>query len=185
MSLGGGRSGGIFGGFLDDEPSLPPLPSRRPPHVWGSLRVEGDDVVVHLQGWRAALAVKRRLTIPLSAVVRVSHDPLARSNVRAKLRRRAGRSGLFRVGAYHSLQGWSFWSIGLGRNAVVVEASGARYRFLVIEVADPAATVAELRRAAGLDGRPDPAASDGLPPPEPWHDQAQGNAALPDPPWQQ
>ena len=130
-----------------------PIPGRRPhpPKVWGTITVEGDTVLARVTGWRAVGAMSRGVSVPLSAVVGVAHDPDARLHVRAKLRRRASRTGLVRLGTYHSLDGWSFWSIGLGRNAVVVEASGARFRYVVIEVADPAATVEEVRLAAGLE----------------------------------
>lgn len=132
--------------------AISPIPGRRerPPHVWGTITVEDSEVVARVEGWRAVLATKRRLRIPLDKVVRVTHDPAPRSSVRAKLRRRAARTGLYRLGVYHSMDGWSFWSIGLGRNAVIIETSGARYRFVIIEVADPRATVALVRGAAGL-----------------------------------
>ncbi len=56
--------------------------------------------------------------------------------------------GLWRIGVYHGIDGWSFWSIGVGRNAVLIECSGERFRYVVIEVADPVATVREIRAAA-------------------------------------
>ncbi|MHB8245408.1 MAG: hypothetical protein ACYDGN_08650 [Acidimicrobiales bacterium] len=144
---------GDFGGFLPDAAFgvVTPAPSRRgtPPGTWAVARITGDKLVISLSGWRSVWAVKRKVSVPLSTVVRVVHDPNARANVRAKLRKRAGRTGLFRVGSYHSLEGWSFWAIGLGRNAVVIETSGFRYRFLVIEVEDPASTVELISRFAG------------------------------------
>ncbi len=57
-------------------------------------------------------------------------------------------SGVWRLGVYHGLDGWSFWSIGVGRNAVLIECSGQRFRFVVVEVADPAETVREISAAA-------------------------------------
>lgn len=135
----------------DDPLDGMPAEGRRPPSVWGTLGVEGDQVVARLKGWRAIWAVKRSVSIPVSTVVSASHDAEVRAHVSAKLRRRKSPSGVIRIGAYHSLEGWSFWSIGLGRNAVVVEASGARYRFVVVEVEDPAATVAEIRAACALE----------------------------------
>lgn len=147
------RSRGMFGGFLPDEDVATPLaPSRRPPAVWGEVTVEEGELLVRLRGWRAVLAMKKTLSLPVSTIVRAEVDPQPRLHVRAKLRKRAGRSGLFRLGTYHSLDGWSFWAIGLGRNAVVVETDGARYRFVVVEVASPEATAATLRQAAGLEG---------------------------------
>ena len=151
-----------FGGFLPGS-GYAPLPSRsdRKPKVWGAIRVDGDTVVAELGGWRAVAALKRRVELPVTSVVRVVHDPACREHVQAKLRKRAGRSGVVRVGVYHSIDGWSFWSVGMGRNAVVVESEGTRYRFVVIEVADPAAVVDELRRAAGLADLDGPGAPPG------------------------
>jgi hypothetical protein len=151
---------GLGENFLPEAPYVgpTPIPPRRehPPKVWGSIDVEGDEVVVRLKGWRSLMAVKRRLAVPLSAVLAVTHDPSARLHVRTRLRKRGGRTGVFRVGMYHSPDGWSFWSVGLARNAVVVEASGARYRFFVVEVADPASTLEIICQAAGLNAaRPD------------------------------
>ncbi len=154
--------GGLFGGLdADDTMGVTmPVPPRRehPPKVWGSVAVEGDEIVVRLQGWRKVVAMRGRLAVPAASVIRVEHDPAARVNVPSKLRRRGGRTGLFRLGTYHSLVGWSFWAVGLARNAVVIECDGARFRHVVVEVADPARTVAEVRSAAarthgGADGR--------------------------------
>lgn len=156
MSMGGrfGRGGGgVFGGFFDDDslrPDPAPITSNRPPKVWGTLDIEGEELVCRLSGWRAMAAITRTVSVPVSSIVRAERDPAARNHIRAKLRRRSGRSGLFRVGPYHSLEGWSFWSIGLGQNAVVVECAGVRWRHIVVEVADPQRTVAEIRQAMSV-----------------------------------
>lgn len=143
-----------FGGVGEPAPfsRIPGAGGRRPPRTWGELAVEGDRLVLRLSSWRAILALKRKLSVPLSAVVSVRHDPVAREHVRAKLRRRAGRSGLVRLGAYHSQEGWSFWAIGIGRNAVVVETEGVRYRYVVVEVEDPKSTVELIRENCALEG---------------------------------
>jgi uncharacterized protein (TIGR03083 family) len=109
--------------------------------------VAEDEVVVQLRGWRRILATKAELRFPLASVVRVEHDPLARLHVRAGLRKRRHGQGLWRLGLYHGLDGWSFWSIGLGRNAVLLECSAQRFRYVVVEVADPARTVRDVRAA--------------------------------------
>ena len=122
---------------------------RRAPMIWGECNVEGDQVVVRLSGWRKLLATKATLRFPLASITRVAHDPSARAHVKIGLRqwRRRGQ-GVWRVGIYHGLDGWSFWSIGLGRNAVLIECSGERFRYVVIEVADAPRTVREIRAAA-------------------------------------
>lgn len=126
--------------------SVPPRRVREP-KVWGELAVEGEAVVARLRSWRMVVAFKRKVSVPLSSVVGVRRDPEVRAHVRAKLRMRASRSGMMRLGVYHSMDGWSFWAVGLARNAVVVETSGTRFRFVVVEVADPLAKVEELNRA--------------------------------------
>jgi len=96
------------------------------------------------------LATRRTLSFPLASILRIDHDPLARAHVKTGLRQwRKHGSGLWSLGIYHGLDGWSFWSIGLGRNAVLMECSGERFRYVVIEVGDPAKTVREIRTAAG------------------------------------
>jgi hypothetical protein len=111
--------------------------------------VEGDQVVIRLSGWRKILATKSSLRFPLASIVRIDHDPLARAHVKTGLRQwRQHGQGVWRLGVYHGLDGWSFWSIGLGRNAVLIECSGERFRYVVIEVADAPRTVRELRAAA-------------------------------------
>jgi hypothetical protein len=116
--------------------------------TWGECSVEGAQVVVRLRGWRRVLALRTELTVPLHSIARVDHDPLARAHVRTGLRQWGSHGhGVWRIGAYHGLDGWSFWSIGLGRNAVLIECLGERFRYVVIEVADARQTVEEIRVA--------------------------------------
>ena len=112
--------------------------------------MEGDQVVVRLRGWRRVLATRRTIRFPLASIVRIEHDPSARAHVKTGLRQwRKHGQGVWRVGIYHGLDGWSFWSIGLGRNAVLIECSGERFRYVVIEVADAERTVREIRAGGG------------------------------------
>jgi len=137
------------GVYSPGAPAEMPLPSRsgRPPFVWGSVAIDEDTVVVAISGWRKVIATKGRVELPVASVLRAVHDPAARTNVRTGLRRRRRGIGLWRLGVYHGLDGWSFWSIGLGRNAVLIESDEGRFRFVVVEVADPAATIRAIYRA--------------------------------------
>jgi hypothetical protein len=103
--------------------------------------VESDQVLVRVSGWRRILATRSALSFPVASVVRIEHDPLARAHVKVGLRQwRKHGSGVWRV----------------GRNAVLIECSGQRFRFVVVEVADPAETVREIRTAAARAPRPIP-----------------------------
>ncbi len=118
------------------------------PRIWGECTVQGDHVVVVLNGWRRVVATRGTVRFPLASIVRVDHDPSARVHVKTGLHQwRKHGQGVWRIGSYHGLDGWSFWSIGLGRNAVLIECSGERFRYVVIEVADPQGTVREIRSA--------------------------------------
>jgi hypothetical protein len=155
MGLGGfGGMGGRGGRRRQDEAQQAPIvrSSRKPPKVWATVAIEDDSLVVRLEGWRAVWAAKRTLIVPLTAVISVQHDPGVYVHVRTRMRsvRRAATT-TFKLGAQHSADGWSFWACGLARNAVVVETTGVRYRYIVVEVADPASSVTTLRDAAGLE----------------------------------
>jgi hypothetical protein len=135
------------------EVSDTPIDKPRGPKVWADCHLEGDEVVIGLSGWRRSLSTRRPVRFPVTSVVRVTRDPMARAHVKIgfhQWRRHGG--GLWRVGAYHGLDGWSLWSIGIGRNAVLFECRGAHFRYVVVEVADPDRTVQEVlsakRRAA-------------------------------------
>lgn len=119
--------------------------------MWGTVTVEGDFMVVKLSGWRAVWAMSRGVKVPLSEVTAVDHDPGVYGRVPTKTRLiTRQRAGLIKLGAYHSIAGWSFWACGLGRNAVVIETRQRRCATVVVEVENPVATVRALRAAAGL-----------------------------------
>ncbi len=137
-----------------DDVSLGPLvrSSRKPPVDWARVEIEGDSLVVRLAGWRAVWAVKRTLRLPVSSIVNVSLDSGAYQQISTRLRKsRRPPSLLFKLGSQHGYDGWSFWASGWGRSTVVVEMTGIRYHFLVVEVSDPVRLVKMLREAAGLE----------------------------------
>jgi hypothetical protein len=139
------------GGLL---PPIEPIPSRsnRPLHDWARVDVAEDFLEVRLSGWRSVLALRRRLRVPLSAVASLQHSSRAYVLVPTSIRlRRRSRPHLWRLGVYRGRSGWSFWSCGLGRGAVVIETQGYRFRFVVVEVSDPGAVIRRLE--AALAGR--------------------------------
>ncbi|MDA8061526.1 MAG: hypothetical protein M0T80_03660 [Actinomycetota bacterium] len=114
-----------------------------------AVRVEGGRIVVELRGWRRAFAMQSGVSVPLSDVVSAVPDPFPRGTVGVGPRppRRREAIGVFRYGTYHGVHGWAFWAIDSGKGSVVVELSAGRYRFLVVEVADPAALAAAIGSA--------------------------------------
>jgi hypothetical protein len=164
-------------------PALIPPPAAggasRPSRPRAEITVEGDTLVLSVLGrFPQLLAMKRQVRVPLQSVVSIAHDPLAEAKIPTRIRTAdafksptAGSAGtgrrrhrassttsarpgkLFRYGTYHSFLGWSFWAVGFGDNIVVIELSGARFRHLVAEVADPVAVIALVREAQQDRGR--------------------------------
>jgi hypothetical protein len=142
---------GLLGGRApDDGTALTPSMPRRPPAVWARVDADGDVLVVRLRGWRAIWATQRVLRIPLKAVVGVTHDPAVYQHVSTRIRKARRPTTMFKLGAQHGRDGWSFWACGMARNAVLIETDGVRYRFVIAEVADPKACVQALREAAAI-----------------------------------
>ncbi|MGH9292867.1 MAG: hypothetical protein ACRDZ6_08865, partial [Acidimicrobiales bacterium] len=123
------------------------IPSRRerPPKDWAVVSLEGGAVVLELKSWRAVLAVRRRVVIDFESVVDVAVDPLPYNHVPTTLReRRRPHPRLWRLGVYRGFRGWSFWSCGMGRNAVVLVMDKHRFKYVVVEMADPNRLVAGI-----------------------------------------
>lgn len=125
-----------------------PTGQQRDPKVWADCHLEGDEVVIALSGWRKVLATRAPVRFPVTSVARVERDPMARAHVRIgfhQWRRHGG--GLWRVGVYHGVDGWSLWSMGIGRNAVLFRCKGEHFRYVIVEIADPELTIREVRAA--------------------------------------
>jgi hypothetical protein len=132
---------------------ITPLPPRklREQRPWAAVTLEEDRLVLTLSGWRQLWAMKRKVEMPFEYIIAVEHDPEVYTKIqtRVRLTRRTG-TRLFRVGAYHGWMGWSFWSCGTARNAVVVETIGTQFRWLVVEVPEPLKLVRSIREATGM-----------------------------------
>lgn len=103
---------------------------------------------VEVQGWHQLWALRRRLRLPLATVQEVRHDPEAARGLWKGWRLPGTHvPGLIVAGSYYQQGRWTFFDVVRSQNTVVVELRGANYDRLVVEVADPEATVERLRRA--------------------------------------
>jgi hypothetical protein len=134
-----------------------PLPPRgdKDQKPWADVSPRDEAIVVTLSGWRLVFAMKRKVVLPYANIVAIEHDPDVYHHVqtRVRLTRRTGNK-MFRIGAYHGFSGWSFWSCGIGRNAVVFETTGVQYRYVVVEMPDPQQLARNLRQEVGLTAKP-------------------------------
>jgi hypothetical protein len=140
--------------------------------------ITSAEVVLRVRGLHRLWALKREVRIPRAQLKRVEAGvtPDARARLWRSLRM-PGTSvpSLITAGSYRSLRQWAFWDVvGNGENAVTLSTEGHRYKQLVVDVADPKATVEAIDRAI----RSSPAAalrssSDGV------DEDARGGPAIP------
>jgi hypothetical protein len=105
------------------------------------VHIDGDDLIVDMEGLDKLWAFTSRLTIPLVNVRGATIDP---GIVNESKGMRAGGThlpGVIVAGRYRSGGEWVFWDVHDPARAVVIELTDERYARLVVDVADPQATV--------------------------------------------
>jgi hypothetical protein len=122
------------------------------------VQVTKEALIVHLRGWRRILAFQRGVRIPWEWVIRVDYDPYPKGRVPTGFRHSRYRQtpGLFRYGSYHGIEGWSFWAVGSGKGALIIECNAGRYRYVVVETKDPQVVLAQVQEARKHDPRSSP-----------------------------
>ena len=112
------------------------------------VEIVGDRLRVRLDGWDRVWAFKRELEVPLAHVRGVEPAP---AEIRPRGLRAPGSywPGLIAAGTYRRRAGKEFWSVRDRSRAVVVHVADDAYDRLVLQVPDPSATIAEIRRAIG------------------------------------
>ncbi len=109
------------------------------------------EVVLRPLGLHTLWAFTREVRVPWAQLKRVDVGvtPEARA-MRSRSVRMPGTSipSLITAGSYRSMGKWAFWDVaGNGENAVTISTEGHRYAYLVVDVADPKATVAAIAGA--------------------------------------
>ncbi|MEU8157070.1 hypothetical protein AB0B94_25705 [Micromonospora sp. NPDC048986] len=112
-----------------------------------TVRVDGDDLVVEIEGMDRLWSLKSRLVIPLANVRGATADPGTAAEPKGLRAPGTSVPGVITAGTFHQDGERVFWNIRDGARAVVIELADERYARLVVEVADPAATVALIEQA--------------------------------------
>ncbi len=114
------------------------------------LSIENDRLIVRVLGFSKLLALKSRISVPLSSVDRVNLDPNAAKGFWKGIRFPGTHMpGLLVAGTYYRLGKKAFWNVRRGRTALVIDLKDASYDQLVVEVRDVDAAVAMFRDARG------------------------------------
>jgi len=107
-----------------------------------TVSVQGAELVLEVEGLDKLWTLRSRLQLPLAHVRSVQPDPeaarrwfhgfrLAGSNI----------PGVLTAGTFYEDGGLVFWDVHNPERAIALELSHERYRRLIVEVADPTATV--------------------------------------------
>jgi hypothetical protein len=112
------------------------------------IQVRDGQLIVEPLGWSRVWTLRRRLSVPATAVRSVRRAQPAAYRDGPKGWRMPGTHvpGLITAGSYVRDGEWEFWDVrGKGTHAIEVHLSGTRFTRLVVEVADPDATVRQLQ----------------------------------------
>jgi hypothetical protein len=111
------------------------------------IDIDGDNLVVEIEGWDKLWALKSRLEIPLSNVLGATADPGVSREPKGIRAPGAYLPGVITAGTFHIDGERVFWDIHDPTKAVVIQLVDERYTRLIIEVADPRKTVDLIERA--------------------------------------
>jgi hypothetical protein len=111
------------------------------------IRIDGDDLVVEIEGLDKLWSLRSSLVIPLANVRGATADPGMAAEPKGWRGPGAHVPGVLTAGTFHLDGERVFWDVHDGAKAVVIELADERYTRLVIEVSEPRATVALVERA--------------------------------------
>ncbi|MET8998491.1 hypothetical protein [Amycolatopsis sp. NPDC004169] len=111
------------------------------------VRIDGEDLVVVMEGLDKLWAFKSSLTIPLANVRGATADPGIAADPKGFRAPGAHLPGVITAGTFHQDGEKIFWDVRDASKAVVIELADERYSRLVLQVDDPRTTVALVENA--------------------------------------
>jgi hypothetical protein len=112
-----------------------------------TIEILGGKLHLTVKGIDVILAFKRHLEVPLenvrSAVVGVTAEVKARLHQSLRIPG-TGIPGVITAGSYVEHGRWMFFDIHSGERAITIEVAHEHYDAIVVDVDDPAATVAKI-----------------------------------------
>lgn len=114
------------------------------------VSVQGDRVVFDVEGLDQLWALRTRLQIPVGHVAAVEYDPEQVGRWWHGLKLMGTEiPGLFAAGTFYYHGEMVFWDVRHPENTIIVSLVHEHYKKLILEVANPEATISELHAALG------------------------------------
>ena len=112
------------------------------------ITVADGNLIFEVEGLDKLWSLRSHLRIPMAHVARVYADPEIAQHWWLGLRMMGTHvPGVIAAGTFYQHGDWVFWDVHHPENAVVVELHDERYKKLIVEVSDPAETVARVQAA--------------------------------------
>ncbi|MFX4293248.1 MULTISPECIES: hypothetical protein [Streptomyces] len=111
------------------------------------VRIEGDRLVVVIEGLSKLWAFKGGMSIPLANVRGATADPGIAAEPKGVRAPGAHVPGVIIAGTFHQDGEKVFWDVKDATKTVVIELADEKYARLVLQVSDPRATVALVENA--------------------------------------
>jgi hypothetical protein len=112
------------------------------------ISISDGNLVLEVEGFDKLWSFKSHLRIPIAHVLRIYADPEIAQHWWKGLRLLGTHvPGVIAAGTFYQHGEWIFWDVHHPGNAVVLELDHERYKKLIVEVADPAGTVARVQAA--------------------------------------
>ncbi len=121
-----------------------------------SVETTHDRLILTVHGFDVILALKHRLEIPLAHVLgaEVGVSDEVRERLRHSLRLPGTHlPGIITAGSYAEHGRWMFWDIHHGDSAITIRIAHEKYDRVVVDVEDPASSVAAITTALGATVR--------------------------------
>ncbi|HWG51875.1 MAG TPA: hypothetical protein VN677_01110 [Gemmatimonadaceae bacterium] len=113
-----------------------------------TVSVEGDHVRLEVQGWDKVWALKSQLDIPLANILSVRVAPEEARGLWHGIRMPGTQiPGVIIAGTFYQHDGAVFYDVHDPEQTIALELDHDHFKRLVIQVDDPAATVALLETA--------------------------------------
>jgi hypothetical protein len=113
-----------------------------------NIEIEGENLVLHVEGADELFALKSHLTIPLKHIDRAEFDPdLAHQWIKGLKLVGARIPGVIKAGTFFQDGGRVFWDVHHPDQTVVINLKDETYKKLIVEVINPQQTVALINQA--------------------------------------
>ena len=113
-----------------------------------TVSVSEGNLIVEVQGWDKLWSLRSHLVIPIEHVVRAYADSQIADRWWKGLRIAGAHvPGVIAAGTFYHHGNWVFWDVHHPQNAIVIDLHDERYEKLILEVPDPADSVARINAA--------------------------------------